>query len=73
MLTEYPMTADTPRHALVLQCLPDKFRELKSWMELAAYAKLSPSPSEQLGAGIQDRLDPLGEEAYLNPVPNVFR
>ncbi|CAL1145902.1 unnamed protein product [Cladocopium goreaui] len=30
-------------HALVLQCLPDKFRELKSWMELAAYAKLSPS------------------------------
>jgi hypothetical protein len=35
--------------------LPDKFRELKSWMELAAYAKLSPSPLQlmQLGAGIE--------------------
>jgi len=54
MLTEHPMTPD-PRHALVLQCLPDKFRELKSWMELAAYAKLSPSPLQlmQLGAGIE--------------------
>ena len=32
-----------PRHILVLQCLPEKLRELKGCMELTAYAKLNPS------------------------------
>ncbi|CAK9091014.1 unnamed protein product [Durusdinium trenchii] len=30
-------------HILVLQCLPEKLRELKGCMELTAYAKLNPS------------------------------
>ena len=41
------------RHALVLQCLPEKIRELKSCMELASYAKLSPSHSFKL-EGLED-------------------
>eukprot|EP00913_Durusdinium_trenchii_P032956 g30852.t1 len=35
---------DSPEwHILVLQCLPEKLRELKGCMELTAYAKLNPS------------------------------
>lgn len=41
------------RHALVLQCLPEKIRELKSCMELASYAKLGPSHSLKL-EGLED-------------------
>ena len=42
---------------------------------MAAYAKLSPSPLQlmQLGAGIEGWLNPMGEEGYLDPVPNGFR